>query len=150
MGEDLPVLRLSDAEREDIVAVLRLHTGEGRLTLDEFAERAERVYGAQTKSDLEPLVRDLPSHDLAITAPGSARPVEQRPVGIEGLGDGGFEQPFLALEVVVERAHADVRGLGDLEYRDGDLALGDEGLRRRDQGRAGALLAPLQSVDGRG
>jgi class 3 adenylate cyclase len=71
MGEDLPVLRLSDAEREDIVAVLRLHTGEGRLTLDEFAERAERVYGAQTKSDLEPLVRDLPD----LHAPQTAVPI---------------------------------------------------------------------------
>jgi class 3 adenylate cyclase len=57
---DEPVVRLSDAEREHTIAVLRQHTGEGRLTLDEFAERAGLAYGAASMADLEPLLADLP------------------------------------------------------------------------------------------
>ena len=35
-----PDLRVGDAEREAVVADLRVHAGHGRLTLDEFEERA--------------------------------------------------------------------------------------------------------------
>ena len=49
-------------------------------------------------------------------------------VGVEGVLDGGVEELLLALEVVVERAHPDVGGLGDLQDRDVDLAGRDEGL----------------------
>jgi hypothetical protein len=38
--------------------------------------------------------------------------------GVEGVLDGGVEEFLLRLEVVVERAHPDVRGLGDLLDRD--------------------------------
>ncbi len=75
--------------------------------------------------------------------------VEQCAVRIEHLGDGSLEQLLLALEVVVERAHPDVGGLGDLQDRDIDLARGDECLSRRDQCGAGALFAPLEAIDGR-
>ena len=43
--------------------------------------------------------------------------VQQRGVGIECLVDRGLEKLFLAVEMVVERAHADVRGLRDLKHR---------------------------------
>lgn len=56
----LPELRLSDAEREAVSARLAGHRAEGRLTLDEFSERVDRVYAAKTAADLEPLTRDLP------------------------------------------------------------------------------------------
>jgi hypothetical protein len=78
-GED--ELRVSDAERHQVAEVLRHAAGEGRLDIDELEERLESAFAAKTYGELEPLVRDLPSHDLAITAPGSARPVVQRPVG---------------------------------------------------------------------
>ena len=41
--------------------MLRTHTAEGRLTLEEFSERAEAVVAARTASDLEPLTADLPA-----------------------------------------------------------------------------------------
>ena len=50
-----------------------------------------------------------------------AEPVEKGAVGIERLFDRGVEQLFLALEVVVERAHSHVGGLRELE--DGSCSL---------------------------
>ena len=52
--------RISYAERDQVLAILRAHTAEGRLTLDEFTERAEAVVAARTSSDLMPLTADLP------------------------------------------------------------------------------------------
>ncbi|MCA0144459.1 DUF1707 domain-containing protein [Blastococcus sp. LR1] len=57
----LPAVRASDAEREALVARLQTAVGEGRLDLDEFAQRAEAAYAAVTTADLERLVTDLPS-----------------------------------------------------------------------------------------
>jgi hypothetical protein len=53
-------LRASDADREKVVAVLREQTGQGRLTLQEFEERAATAYTAKTYDELEPLTADLP------------------------------------------------------------------------------------------
>ena len=50
--------------------------------------------------------------------------------------------------MVVERAHPDVRGLGDLENRHIEFAGGDKSLRGPDERRAGAHLASLQAVVG--
>lgn len=59
-GMPQPELRVSDAERELVIAELRRHTGEGRLTLDEFADRAGEVYAANTGSQLDRVTADLP------------------------------------------------------------------------------------------
>lgn len=66
MSDDpnLPAQRVSDADRERVAVALREHTVAGRLTLDEFAERLDRVYAARTEADLEPLSRDLPAPAL--------------------------------------------------------------------------------------
>jgi hypothetical protein len=56
-GEDL---RVSDAERDRAADGLRRHASQGRLTVDELAERLERVYAARTGRDLGALVHDLP------------------------------------------------------------------------------------------
>jgi hypothetical protein len=53
--------RASDAEREDTVERLRDAAGEGRLNLDELADRAGAAYSATTRSELALLVEDLPS-----------------------------------------------------------------------------------------
>ena len=57
---DRPELRVSDADRETAVARLRVAGGEGRLTLEELAERVERADAARTRGDLEELMADLP------------------------------------------------------------------------------------------
>ena len=67
-------------------------------------------------------------------------PIQQRPVGVEDLGDGRVEQLLLAVEVVVERTHSDIGCLGDLQHRDVEPALGDQRLSRIDQRRPGCAV----------
>jgi hypothetical protein len=70
---DHPELRVSDADREATVVRLREAGGEGRLTLEELAERVERADGARTRADLDALTADLPA-----ASPGPALPAEPR------------------------------------------------------------------------
>jgi hypothetical protein len=55
-------LRASDQDREKTLASLREHTAAGRLSLDEFSERAATVYSARTLSELAGATADLPAH----------------------------------------------------------------------------------------
>lgn len=57
-----------------MVAELERHTAAGRLTLDEFTERAGRAYAAATHGDLAELTRDLP----ALPPPPPPTPVPAR------------------------------------------------------------------------
>ena len=59
-GQQRASLRASDADRERFVETLRQHHVEGRLTVDELAERTERAYAARTLGDLDALGTDLP------------------------------------------------------------------------------------------
>lgn len=61
VSEDQPQLRVSDAEREATVVRLREAGGEGRLTLEELAERVEAADAARTRGELEALTADLPA-----------------------------------------------------------------------------------------
>lgn len=65
---DTPALRASDADRERIVALLRDHAAEGRLTLEEFSDRMSAAYLARTNEELEGLTRDLPSTSAPVAA----------------------------------------------------------------------------------
>lgn len=53
-------MRVSDADREDVIARLLRAVSDGRLNLAEFGERASAAYAAKTGADLEPLTSDLP------------------------------------------------------------------------------------------
>jgi len=52
--------RASDAEREQVVVRLRDASAEGRLTLEELADRTALAYRAQSHAELVPLTEDLP------------------------------------------------------------------------------------------
>jgi hypothetical protein len=56
-----PAVRASDAEREAAVGRLEKALGEGRITVEEFQQRAESAYAAVTTAELEPLLADLPA-----------------------------------------------------------------------------------------
>ena len=61
-AQDLgPVVRASDADREQVVTRLQKALGEGRIDLDEFGQRAAVAYDATTVAELESVVADLPS-----------------------------------------------------------------------------------------
>jgi hypothetical protein len=53
-------VRTSDAEREQVVAILRAAVSEGRLTLQEGDERMAQAYEARYREQLAPLTADLP------------------------------------------------------------------------------------------
>jgi Domain of unknown function (DUF1707) len=106
-----PSLRASDAEREQTVGVLRTHVVEGRLTLEEFAERLDTVYEARTRSELEALTHDLPADSQ-----GSATRARRRPKRFAGVAFGSVERRgrwrvprFAGLAVLFGDADIDLR-----------------------------------------
>jgi hypothetical protein len=64
-------LRVSDADREQAVIVLREHLLAGRLTLEEFSGRVEAALRARSTGELAHAGKDLP--ELFLEAPGSRR-----------------------------------------------------------------------------
>lgn len=64
-----PELRASDLDRQRAVDQLRRHLGDGRLTLDEFEDRAAQCYAARTVADLTPALADLPVIKPASSGP---------------------------------------------------------------------------------
>jgi DUF1707 SHOCT-like domain/Cell wall-active antibiotics response LiaF, C-terminal len=60
MGDDASI-RVSDDDRERAVILLREHLLAGRLTLDEFSERAGAALGARTGGELARVQEDLPA-----------------------------------------------------------------------------------------
>lgn len=59
-----PEMRASDVDRDRVAAVLREHTAQGRITMDEFNERLEQLYKSKTYGELAKLTADLPDVDL--------------------------------------------------------------------------------------
>jgi hypothetical protein len=83
MTENLPLVRASDAERDQVVARLRDASVEGRLTLEEFTERMTTAYGARTHGELDDVVRDLPER-AAATAPAPQAPARRWLISLMG------------------------------------------------------------------
>ncbi|WP_431783625.1 DUF1707 SHOCT-like domain-containing protein [Streptomyces chumphonensis] len=69
MDGELPDVRASDAERDEIADVLRDALADGRLDTDEFGERLDAAYRARTRGELVPLVADLPQADRRAASP---------------------------------------------------------------------------------
>jgi hypothetical protein len=81
---DAPDVLASDAERESALARLRDAVGEGRLTLEELADRVEAVLQARTRSELEAVAGDLPA---AVPAPSERRKGTRWVIRIMGRDD---------------------------------------------------------------
>ena len=92
-----PELRIGDEEREAAVAALGEHYAAGRLTKEEYDERAERAFAARTRSQLVPLFADLPR---PAGTPGANRAPE-RPAAVgrgrPGWSAGAWMVPVLAI-----------------------------------------------------
>ena len=61
-------LRASDDDRDRLVEQLQRHAAVGRLSLDEYAERVDRVLVARTHGELAAVVHDLPAESIADAA----------------------------------------------------------------------------------
>ena len=60
MGELQPRMRAGDKDRQRVVELLGKHFGEGRLTVEEFDERAVRAHASVYLDELPALTADLP------------------------------------------------------------------------------------------
>jgi len=83
-GSGTSAIRASDDEREAVITRLRTAAGEGRLALDELADRLDRALAAVTRAELEPLTTDLP--EQSAPAPSAAK-ARRWIIGIMGGGD---------------------------------------------------------------
>ncbi|MET7784532.1 DUF1707 domain-containing protein [Streptomyces mirabilis] len=84
-----PELRASHADRDQVVDVLRIAAGDGRLTADELDERLEAALSARTLSELTTLTADLPP--VSATVGGSGAEVKDV-VRIEQVHSGAVER----------------------------------------------------------
>ncbi|MEY9963081.1 hypothetical protein ABIA33_001107 [Streptacidiphilus sp. MAP12-16] len=101
------VARLSDAERDQAIEVLREHSAQGRLSQDTFMRRIELALTARGRDELDELTADLPSQGrlarLALGAVGAvsafgvrARSAWQNP-RLPALVLPGTEMPTLRI-----------------------------------------------------
>jgi len=70
--EDRHLLRVSDADREQVAERLRVAAGQGRITLDELDARLDASFAARTYADLAVITRDLPAQGSAALAWGES------------------------------------------------------------------------------
>jgi Domain of unknown function (DUF1707)/Cell wall-active antibiotics response 4TMS YvqF len=120
------VTRASDAEREAVVARLRDAAAEGRLTVEELAERIDAAYGATTRGELEPLTADLPAPaEPAPFAPATASdgpppaPARRAPPLVLGVLGGGDRKG--RWRVPQRMTVVNVMGGADLDLREAVL-----------------------------
>ena len=67
-------IRISDSERDQVVAELGRHLTAGRLTIGEFDQRAAEVYRSTTRQQAHQVLRDLPSAAPAVAAASVTTP----------------------------------------------------------------------------
>jgi class 3 adenylate cyclase len=86
-------VRISDAERAQVVDRLRRHCAEGRITLDEFSDRAGQVYAARTRADLMTVLADLPE-PMPVPSPApDVHPVRRKTTSlVVGIMGGGHSK----------------------------------------------------------
>src|SRR6476659_2099658 len=101
-------VRASDAERDQVVGELAAAAAEGRLTLEELADRTGVALRAVSRGELERLTADLPSAPQATPARG-----RRWVLGVLGGGDLAGRWRVAARCVVVN-----VMGGADLDLRE--------------------------------
>ena len=97
-GEEL---RASHADRDQVVELLRVAAGDGRLSAEELDDRLERALTARTYAELAALTGDLPATPgTAVVPPGagavSATPKDLIRIHVKGSSarrDGGWVVP---------------------------------------------------------
>jgi Domain of unknown function (DUF1707) len=116
---DPSLLRVSHADRDRMVEILRDAAADGRLDIDELEERVERALTARTFADLEPLTRDLPvaalappivrapvtTSQAALAVPSDGEVVQWQNNGMRLRREGAWVVPRIT-EVVVQGGSA--------------------------------------------
>lgn len=95
-----PELRITDADRDAAVEALGEHYLVGRLTKEEYDERAARASAARTASDLRPLFADLPRQGgdpVAEPPPPQGRAAWDAPRVVRGGWEFARAHPLLGV-----------------------------------------------------
>jgi hypothetical protein len=104
--ENYPVaeMRASDADRDAVLSELSEHFQAGRLTAEEFDERAGQALAARTHGELRDLLRDLPA----------ARPGPQSPAATSSAAPSqrSWRPALLPVAVLAVMAIAVVTSVG--------------------------------------
>lgn len=87
-----PELRIGDREREAAASALGEHFAAGRITREEYDERAAAVWAARFNSDLAPVFADLPPLRGAASRTPATAPAAQSPATGRR---GGFRFPVV-------------------------------------------------------
>ena len=97
-------LRASHEDRDQVVELLRVSAGEGRLTADELDERLEQAMTARTYGELARLVADLPAAGSGAVTPA---PRAKDVVRIEcGSGHAKREGRWVVPQRIEARVHS--------------------------------------------
>jgi hypothetical protein len=97
---DISRLRISDADRDRVAALLSDALAEGRLSPEEHSERLDTIYAAKTQADLVPAVSDLPGASAALG--GSSTALAQPGYGT-GVAATGRSARMIAVLTGVDR-----------------------------------------------
>lgn len=116
LGVADPLQRASDAERDDLVADLRQHLVDGRLTLEEFTDRVGATLSARTHGELAKVVNDLPA------SPSSTPAAPRRRLRFTGAA---FSHVVRRGRVRLPRRSFAVAGLADLDLDLRDATIED-------------------------
>jgi hypothetical protein len=73
-------LRVSDAEREQVIGTVKAAFVHGMLARDEFDLRVSQAFASRTYVELAAVTADLPTRPAAAQPPGPARPQRGQPV----------------------------------------------------------------------
>lgn len=120
--------RASDADREKAAEHLRHAGGEGRLSVDELGDRVQLAYEAQTRGELDALLRDIEQRG----------PVARRDPGSSGVvvrpGEGGAQWVVAVMSgtsragrwrVAPRCTVLNLMGGADIDLNDAELAADD-------------------------
>jgi hypothetical protein len=86
-------LRASHEDRDQVVEVLRVAAGDGRLTPDELDQRIELAMSARTYGELGAVVADLPAARPAGAAPAPKETLRIDRLGANARRDGRWVVP---------------------------------------------------------
>ena len=99
-------LRASHEDRDQVVELLRVSAGDGRLTADELDERLEQAMTARTYGELARLVADLPAAGSVASTPAPAPRVKDV-VRIEcGSGHAKRDGRWVVPQRIEARVHS--------------------------------------------
>lgn len=90
-------VRIGDVERDQAISDLGDHFAAGRLTREEFDERADQAMQARFSTDLEPLFADLPKSSPIRT---ESEPAAVRPGGPPPWAYAMWLMPFVLVAAI--------------------------------------------------